>query len=90
MKEVKFKGCKHLEYAIAKYDKRMQLKELPMSLGVYWERPEVLCNGVNRDVQFCTLRGRLNSKIACLEGAGFECSSGEMVEHVVEIEETTL
>ncbi len=86
MKTVKFNGCKHLVYDTSKYDNRLSLKELPMELGVYWERPDCLCNGINKEVQFCALRGRLNSRIACLEGAGFECSLGEMVEHTVNIE----
>ena len=82
---IAFEGCKHLSYDIEKYDKRLILKALPFGIGVYWERPGVLCNGENKHVQFCQLRGRLNSKIACLKNAGFECSEGELVEHKVTI-----
>lgn len=85
MTTVKFEGCKYLDYDTEKYDKRLKLVALPVSLGVYWQRPQELCNGLNMDVQFCAKRGRLNSKVACLKDAGFECSSGEMTTHIVEV-----
>jgi len=83
---ITFKGCKHLQYDKDKLDNRIELKEIRFMPGVYWRRPDVLSGGQNKDCQFCDLRGRLNSKISCLEYSGFECDKGEMAEHNVEIE----
>ncbi len=53
MKTIKFKGCKHLGYNIFNYDSRLVLKELPSEIGVCWSRPEELCQGIHKEVQFC-------------------------------------
>ena len=87
MTEITFKGCKHLSYDRDKFDSRLNIRALPGNIAVHWERPDILCNGENKNVQFCTLRGRLNSKISCLEHAGFECHEGEMAIHTVDIPE---
>ena len=55
----------------------------------YWERGAVWTDGGKnpRDVQFCSKRGRLPDKVACLEGAGGECSDYDEEERTVEIDD---
>lgn len=84
MKKVTFNCCKHLNHTKGQY-KQCSLKDF-RGLYVYWERGEVWTDGGNRrDVQFCSKRGRLNYKSACIEGCG-ECSDYDNEERTVEIE----
>jgi len=86
MSIVTFKGCRHLSFTTKHCCK---LKKLPHGgAGVYWERdksvlPDESCV-VN--VQFCSLRCRLNGKVTCLEGMA-ECSKYERKEHSIEVED---
>ena len=72
---IEFLECSHLIFDKDILDKRMKLVPLPGNIGVYWERPDELLpdNTCHKEVQYCNLRGRLNSKVACLKGMA-ECS----------------
>lgn len=85
--KIKFKGCKNLIYDKDIIDIRHKLKALPSNLGAYWERPDYLLTGCDaKNVQFCSKKGRLNSKVSCLEGMG-ECDRYKEVNHFINIEE---
>lgn len=87
MKEVTFRCCKYLDHDESHYN-QCKLKALPHNLGVYFERGEVWTEGGNpRDVQFCSRRGRLNSKFACMADAGGECGDYDEVERTVGVSE---
>ena len=73
MKEVSFNCFKYLDYTKGRYV-QCTLKNCN-NLYVYWERGEVWTDGGKnnrRDVQFCSKKGRLNYKSACIEGCN-EC-----------------
>lgn len=82
-----FQACKYLIFEKEMIDKRCKLIPLPGNIGVYWERPPELVpedSPQTKNVQFCKMRGRLNSKVACMKGMA-ECGLYENVEHSVEI-----
>jgi len=83
---MKFLGCKHLNFDKKKYDSRLEQRALPGGVGAYWHRPDILLPDefCAADVQFCNLRGRLNSKVACLKGMA-ECGEYSEIEHDVEV-----
>ena len=82
---ISFDCCKYLDHTKSHYT-QCTLKNCH-SLYVYWERGEVWTDGGRnpRDVQFCSKRGRLNYKSACIEGCN-ECSDYENEKRTVEIE----
>ena len=87
MNDVTFRCCKYLDHN--KNYIGCELKSCH-DIYVYWERGKEwtdLNNGA-RDVQFCSKRGRLNFKSACIEGGGGECSLYEEEERTVEIEQS--
>ena len=86
MVAVTFRCCKYLDHEKGNYS-HCTLKNL-RGLCVYWERGEVWTDRGNnlRDAQFCKLRGRLNSKTACIAGAGEECFKYEEEERTVEVD----
>jgi hypothetical protein len=87
MKEVTFRCCKYLDHDESHYN-QCKLKALPYNLGVYFERGEIWTEGGNpKNVQFCSKRGRLTDKVACLEGAGGECSCYDEEERTVYVNE---
>lgn len=75
----KFKGCKHLSYE----NNYSQCEKVIIENHVCWERKNVL-NGMPRFVQFCKLRGRLNSHSDCIGYCNRCCSDYEEIEHDVE------
>lgn len=83
---IEFYGCSHLIFDKKSIDKRMKLVPLPGNVGAYWERPDEMLpdNNCHKNVQYCNLRGRLNSKVACLKGMA-ECSLYHEKLHEVEI-----
>jgi hypothetical protein len=85
---IEFKGCKHLIFDREKISNNCKIVALPGGCGAFWRRcPEFTAhigNGV-KEVQFCELRGRLNSKVACLKRMA-ECPKYEEVTHKVEVE----
>jgi len=86
MSQITFRCCKYLDHTKGHFT-ACELKDLH-NFGVYWERGAVWTDsGKNpRDVQFCSKRGRLNDKTACLEGTGGECSCYDEAERTVEID----
>ncbi len=79
---IRFTACKYLMYegvtdAIEK--RTVYLDETK----VYHHRPPNLAPFGNNDVQFCKKRGRINSRIACLNHSLRECSYYEDAQHVV-------
>jgi len=86
MNIIKFKGCKHLIFDKAKIDNRCTLSVLDGNLGAYWERDSSLLphKSCAINVQFCSKRGRLNSKVACLKDMA-ECELYEEITHTVVI-----
>ena len=89
MKKLTFRCCKYLDHTKGRYVD-CQLKNL-RGFCAYWERGETWTdNGNNpRDVQFCSRRGRLNFKTACIAGGGGDCSDYDEKERTVEIEGET-
>lgn len=85
MKNVTFDCCKYLDHIKGHYT-HCTLKDCH-NLYVYWERGEVWTNGGRnpKDVQFCSKKGRLNYKSACIEGCA-ECNDYENEERTVEVE----
>jgi hypothetical protein len=85
MGKITFRCCKFLDHTDGHF---IDCKLVPLHhFGVYWERDSAwtdLCNGA-RDVQFCSKRGRLNCKTACLEGTGGECSDYKEEERTVTV-----
>jgi hypothetical protein len=85
--KIKFKACRYLIFDKNIIDSRIKLKSADNRF-VYWHRPEELLPDSNcvADVQFCELRGRLNSKVACLQDCG-ECELYEEIEHSIEVQD---
>lgn len=86
MEKVTFSCCKYLDHTKNKYVD-CKLKNLK-NFCVYWERGETWTDGGRnpKDVQFCSRRGRLNFKTACISGGGGECSDYDEEERTVEID----
>ncbi len=84
MESVTFNCCKHLDHTEGNYVNCV-LKNC-MDWYVYWERGEAWTEGGRnpRDVQFCSKRGRLNYKSACIEGCA-ECLDYEDEQRTIEI-----
>ena len=86
MEEITFRCCKYLDHNEEHYN-GCKLKAIH-NCGVYFERGEIWTEGGKpRDVQFCSKRGRLNDKVACLEGAGGECHLYDEEERTVLVNE---
>lgn len=86
MSKITFRCCKYLDHTAGRYIE-CKLKSLH-NMAVYWERGEIWTDGGKpKNVQFCSKRGRLNDKVACLEGCGGECSEYDEEERTVEIDE---
>ena len=85
MSEITFRCCKYLDHDESHFT-GCRLKALH-NFGVYFERSDVWTDGGKnpRDVQFCSKRGRLNDKIACLEGAGGECDLYDEEERTIKV-----
>ena len=85
MNSITFRCCKYLSHNEKNYT-GCKLKRLG-SFGVYFERNETWTDGGKnpREVQFCSKRGRLNDKIACLAGAGGECNCYDEEERTIEV-----
>jgi hypothetical protein len=81
-----FRCCKFLNHTKGQYTE-CTLKDYK-GVFAYWERGEIWTDGGRnpRDVQFCSRRGRLNFKTACIEGGGGECSDYDEEERTVETE----
>lgn len=75
---MKFRGCKHLSFE----DNYSQCEKVIMEDHVCWER--TFAEGdMPKFVQFCKLRGRLNSHSDCIGHCNRRCSDYEDVEHEV-------
>jgi len=85
--DITFKCCKHLDHTKGRYGD-CKLKDCH-GIFVYWERGETWTEGGRnpRDVQFCSRRGRLNFKSACIASRGGECSDYDEEERTVEVKE---
>jgi len=85
MPSITFNCCKFLNHTKGQYTD-CTLKEYKGAFA-YWERSETWTDGGKnpRDVQFCTKRGRLNNKTACIEGGGC-CSDYINEERTLEVE----
>ena len=86
MSEITFRCCKYLDHEPHYSDCKLRNC---CNAFAYWERSKEwtdLANGA-RDVQFCSKRGRLNFKSACIEGGGGECSLYEEEERTVTCED---
>lgn len=79
---VKFEGCKYLGFG-DNYAAKKALIQLD-ELKVCWDRP-VYDNDMPRLVQFCQLRGRLNSPESCLSECKKCCGDYETHTHEVEV-----
>lgn len=79
---IKFTACKYLMYKDLTHviEKRAVLLD---EIKVYHHRPDSIAFDGNNDVQFCKKRGRLNSKIACLNHSLRVCQDYEDAQHVV-------
>lgn len=80
---VTFTGCKHLDYS-DNYTAKKNLIQLGGTTKLCWDRKEFI--GHVDLVQFCKLRGRLNSPEACHCEEMKMCSEYEDVEHSIPIE----
>lgn len=87
MRSITFSCCKFLNHTKDSYID-CQLKGLK-NICAYWERGEMWTDGGRnpRDVQFCSQRGRLNFKTACIAGGGGECSDYREEERTVEVDD---
>jgi len=79
-KKIKLTGCSQLDFD----DHYTAQKVLFSGNKVCWERVQ-LDSDMPKLVQFCKLRGRLNSPEACLSKDMARCSYYEEIEHLVEI-----
>jgi len=90
MSEIIFNGCINLDFSenYRPTCKRQLLagKEKP---SMFWMRPDIGI-GAPQMVQFCKLRGRLNSPDACICEEKKMCSDYEEIEHVVNVKESEL
>jgi hypothetical protein len=86
MKEITFEGCKHLIYDRTKLDARMEIVEID-GYGAHWYRPRNLALDGIVDCQFCTKRGRIHGRLACLKNFA-ECGDYENAVHVVNVDRT--
>jgi len=87
---ISFKACKYLIFDRERIDPRCKIREIPEGLGAYWERPKELLPDQNcaADVQFCSLRGRINGKQLCLKGMAMCDMYEEATQRVEIIKET--
>jgi len=81
MEKVEFKGCKHLDFS----DSYSAKKQLLGTGSVFWLRN--VPSDLPSMVQFCKMRGRLNSPDACIGECKAQCSDYEEIEHNVAFEE---
>lgn len=83
-KKIQFTACKHLDFD----DHYTAKKELISTRGetkICWNRP-VIDSSYPSLVQFCKLRGRMNSPELCLFETYKMCSEYQEIEHNVEYE----
>ena len=80
--KVKFTGCKHLDYE-DHYTAKKELIQVQGGIKICWNRP-IIDSSYPSLVQFCKLRGRLNSPELCLSETCKMCSDYEEIEHIVE------
>jgi len=81
MEEIKFNGCKHLDFEPNYGGCKRQLLG---SGELFWIRNTAPDNPSM--VQFCKQRGRLNNPEACLNEKNKQCSDYKMIQHVIESE----
>ena len=77
-----FTACKYLDYTT----NYLADKKLLGNGKVYWLRPAPY-EGAPTMVQFCSLRGRLNTPEACHCAENARCNLYEEGEHAVNVEE---
>lgn len=75
MSEITFKGCKQLDFE----QNYVQCKLVQIANHICWERLVLPYEDAPRLVQFCKLRGRLNSPFNCVNG-NRQCSEYNEVE----------
>lgn len=81
---IKFKGCKELDFDREKYNAEVVIVGLSTQRTNHacWERRDP--RGQMQLCQFCKLRGRLNSSVACIGKENAVCHEYEEVTIVVD------
>ena len=87
VRQIKFTACKHLSYDKDKYGQSCALNLLGGIEKAVWDRKDPPYAGAPTLVQFCNLRGRLNSPTACLCKRDSRCSDYVEFEHVINAED---
>ncbi|NCC05821.1 MAG: hypothetical protein EOM37_17680 [Proteobacteria bacterium] len=87
MEQIKFTACKHLSYDKDAYGQSCALNLLGGDMKAVWNRKNPPYPGAPSLVQFCKLRGRLNSPTACLRKCDAMCRSYEDFEHAINAED---
>lgn len=80
---IKFEACEHLDF-----DDNYSAKKCFIKLGetkVCWDRP-VIDSSYPTLVQFCKLRGRMNSPEMCTSEENKQCSVYKKFEHEVPLD----
>lgn len=85
--QIKFTACKHLSYDKDKYGQSCALNLLGGIEKAVWDRKDPPYAGAPTLVQFCNLRGRLNSPTACLCKRDSMCSNYVEFEHTINAED---
>ena len=87
VRQIKFTACKHLSYDKDSYGRACALNLLGSDEKGVWVRKETPYAGAPALVQFCNLRGRLNSPTACLCERAAMCREYSDFEHVINSED---
>jgi hypothetical protein len=84
MAKLKFTACKQLDFS-DNYTAEKNLISQGTETKVCWDRP-VIDESYPRLVQFCKLRGRLNSPESCLCENNARCNEYKDFGHVIDLE----
>lgn len=87
MGQIKFTACKNLSYDKNKYGQSCELNLLGGDGKAVWVRKNQPYLDAPVLVQFCNLRGRLNTPTACLCQRDAVCSDYSDFEHVINTED---
>jgi len=84
--KINFTACEHLDFEPHYGNCKRQLIHID-GTKLCWKRPIPADDERPTLVQFCKLRGRVNSPIGCLDKAGAVCYDFNEVEHSIEVAE---